>query len=99
MIFRRLLVIYAIVCVALLLVVIYRFSAAQGYKMAGKSRLNEKDWSGAVTAYTRLIEMEPKNAEAFYNRGLARKNMREFDGALADLSRAIEVEPDSHEGY
>ena len=39
----------------------------------------------------RLIELNPKDAIAYYNRGLLEANKRDFDRAIADFNRAIQL--------
>ncbi|MCK6630334.1 MAG: tetratricopeptide repeat protein [Anaerolineae bacterium] len=42
--------------------------------------------------YDKIIELEPKNAKAYYYRSIYDHEF-EFDEAIADLSRAIEIDP------
>src|ERR1700730_18942455 len=47
----------------------------------------------ALAACTRLIRINPKNAEAFINRGNVNLARGERDGAIADFSEAIRLNP------
>jgi tetratricopeptide (TPR) repeat protein len=48
---------------------------------------------GSLQDYTKAIELNPKFADAYYNRGLLRFNNRRDDGAIRDFTKAIELKP------
>jgi tetratricopeptide (TPR) repeat protein len=47
----------------------------------------------AITDYSRAIELNPRDAKAYYNRGNAYDNKGQYDKAITDYSRAIELNP------
>ena len=47
----------------------------------------------AVQAYSRVLEMEPRNLEALNKRAQAYAGFRQMDAALADFDRLIAAEP------
>ncbi len=47
----------------------------------------------AITELNKAIEMNPKHAEAYYNRGIAYYNKGQHDKAIADYNKAIEINP------
>jgi tetratricopeptide (TPR) repeat protein len=47
--------------------------------------LAKKDW-------TKSIELNPREGNAFYNRGLANQDLREFDDAIDDFKKSLEFE-------
>src|SRR5207244_13286348 len=49
--------------------------------------------AGAVAAYTRAIEIDPKFAQAFNNRGVAYLTQKNYAAAEADFTRSLELEP------
>jgi tetratricopeptide (TPR) repeat protein len=64
----------------------YFASAAQKYQQG--------DYRGALADYNRAIKINPKNANAYYNRGLLKATKLQDDrGALADYDRAIQLNP------
>jgi lipoprotein NlpI len=46
-----------------------------------------------MTDSTKAIELDPKNAQAYFNRGMARFGRGYFDSALADLKKMEELAP------
>jgi poly(3-hydroxybutyrate) depolymerase/regulator of sirC expression with transglutaminase-like and TPR domain len=59
----------------------------------GMERQNAGDVPGAITAYTRAIELDKKYAEAYNNRGVAYMSQKDYASAVADFTRSIELEP------
>ncbi|HKO98801.1 MAG TPA: tetratricopeptide repeat protein [Pyrinomonadaceae bacterium] len=59
----------------------------------GLELLRASDWSGAVFAFTSVIELDPKDADAYNNRGVAYSSQRNFEPAIADFTRSIELKP------
>jgi tetratricopeptide (TPR) repeat protein len=57
----------------------------------GLVKLEAKDYPAAIQAFTRAIEADPKNADAYYGRGTARR--RNGEDSLPDLNKAIELDP------
>lgn len=47
----------------------------------------------AISDYSEVIDSEPDNAEAYFNRGLAYESVGGYDEAYADYSKAIELNP------
>ncbi|PIV58665.1 MAG: hypothetical protein COS14_08405, partial [Bacteroidetes bacterium CG02_land_8_20_14_3_00_31_25] len=47
-----------------------------------------QDYSGAISDFNKAIEINPNNAEAYYNRGFAKINLGQKDSGCLDLSKA-----------
>jgi predicted Zn finger-like uncharacterized protein len=58
----------------------------------GNDLYHQGDLDGAINAFTKAIEGDPKMAAAYTNRGLARSNKGDFDGGIADSTKAIELD-------
>ncbi|MGC8797108.1 MAG: tetratricopeptide repeat protein [candidate division WOR-3 bacterium] len=52
-----------------------------------------KDLEKAIQYYTRAIELNPKFAEAYFNRWFAYSDKGEYDRGWADYNKAIELNP------
>ena len=51
------------------------------------------DYDTAIRDFNKAIELDPKLAQAFYNRGLAYVNKKDYALAIRDFTRAIELDP------
>jgi tetratricopeptide (TPR) repeat protein len=70
----------------------YFTSAAQKYQQG--------DYQGALNDYNRAIQINPRNANAYYNRGLLKATkFQDAQGALADYDRAIKIKPSYDAAY
>lgn len=54
--------------------------------------MGNRDWSDILAAYTRALEIDPRNPSALNWRGLARDLVGDVDGAMADFARCVEVD-------
>jgi len=52
---------------------------------------DDNDW--AIANFTRSLELDPKQADAYYGRASAKQSSRDFRGAIADFDRTLEMEP------
>lgn len=57
----------------------------------GLAKQSKGDLDGALIAYNRAIELDPKSAPAYTSRASIKEKKRDFDGALSDISSAIEL--------
>ena len=60
----------------------------------GFALLRSRQFSDAADAFTRAVEMDPDNAEAYNHRGVARAYEGKIDDAISDYSQALRVKPD-----
>ena len=60
---------------------------------SGEVKLKAKDYTGAITDFTKALELNPKNAEAFLNRGYAKRSIGDIGGAKVDFKLSIEADP------
>ena len=49
--------------------------------------------------YTKAIELDPKDAKAYFNRGDAYSRLNKYPEAIADYTRTIELEPKNFAAY
>ena len=71
-----------------------RSHGQEDWMRRGFQLLRTRQFEAAVTAFTRAIEAEPENAEAFNHRGVAWAYMGEIDRAISDYTRALEIRPE-----
>ncbi len=61
----------------------------EGKKMSANFKFSE-----AITFYTKAIEINPKNADAYVGRGLAKNFLLDRDGACSDFKKAVDLGDD-----
>jgi len=66
---------------------------AIGYFFRGNIRDLSQDMQGALSDFTRAIELNPAYTMAYNNRGIIRGSLQDFEGALEDFNKAIALEP------
>ncbi len=59
-----------------------------------KSKVNEKDFDGALVILNKIIETNGADIEALYERGVLYTNLKQLDLALFDFNKLIEIRPD-----
>lgn len=72
--------------------------AVEFYKR-GLEKLEKKDKSGAIREFTEAIKLNPKYAEAYYQRANAHFMASNFQRAAEDASKAIELKKNYVEAY
>lgn len=65
----------------------------------GYNRLSVKDYKGGIQVFTKILEINPENPEAYAYRGLCKYYLKDFEGAIRDYDKAIEVQPGYAEVY
>ena len=72
------------------------------YMSSGNAKHDNKDFYGAISDYTKAIELYPDskgNSGLFYFRGFSKFALGDKNGAISDYDKAIELKPDSDEFY
>jgi len=70
-------------------------TSADEYSQRGIARFEKNDLDGAITDFTKVIEMNGKDLEfCYYFRGMAHYRKGETNQAIDDLSKAIAIKPD-----
>ena len=62
---------------------------------------NEKgDYYGAISDYTKAIEINPTYADAYYNRGnIKGRELKDNQSALLDFNKSLEIDPSNDQAY
>ena len=58
-----------------------------------------KMFDKALEAYSRAIELDPNNVDAYNKRAEAYKDLKEYDKAIEEYNRIISLQPNSAENY
>ena len=73
-------------------------SATEWFEKGYKSGMSG-NYTDAAKAFSKAIELNPKLADAYYNRGTAYSNIGNYQQAIKDYSKAIELNPQLAEAY
>ncbi|MBL4883458.1 MAG: tetratricopeptide repeat protein [Planctomycetaceae bacterium] len=69
------------------------------HNMLGLLLVKGKNISMAQQAFSKAVELDPKNAKAYNNRGLMYITMQEFGTAINDFNAAIQASPEYIDAY
>jgi tetratricopeptide (TPR) repeat protein len=70
------------------------------YMARGNARLTTVDYDGATKDFTKVIQLDPGRAEAYFLRAMIEIYKKEFtDDAVADLNKAIQLDPGLAKAY
>jgi tetratricopeptide (TPR) repeat protein len=73
---------------------------AERHNARGDKLFQANDFRGALAEFSRAIELDPSNAQFYFNRGYVKfKSLEDFTGARQDLDRAIQLKPSFTEAY
>ncbi|PKQ43764.1 tetratricopeptide repeat protein [Confluentibacter flavum] len=61
--------------------------------------LKSTNFNEQIELFTQVIELEPKNLDAYFYRGLAKYNLGEYTGAILDYTNVIFYKPDADTYY
>jgi tetratricopeptide (TPR) repeat protein len=71
----------------------------EGIKIRGLAYEEKGQCDEAISNYTKALEINPRDAEAYYNRGIAYDNKGQYDQAISDYTKALEINPRDAEAY
>ena len=69
----------------------------KAYFSRGLSQINLKDYNGAISDYTKLIELDPNEAEAYKNRAISKYYTNDLKGACEDARKSGSLGYDASE--
>jgi Tfp pilus assembly protein PilF len=84
------------------IILIFLFFHALNYGQANKffrQATNATDLNEKIELYTKVIELEPNNLDAYFHRALAKNDLGDYSGAIVDYSKIIVLEPDADTYY
>ena len=68
-----------------------KFSQPDYYICLGNDCFTQKDYIGAISNYTKALELNPQLAKAYLTRGFARNELGNKPGAIDDYTQAIKI--------
>ena len=73
--------------------------SADFYFNSAYEKAERGDYYGAISDYTKSIEINPNDQDAFYNRGISKIKLKDYYGAISDYTKAIEINPKKVKAY
>ena len=61
--------------------------------------MQQGNYEDAITYYTKVLKVNPKDAISYNNRGLAWGKKGDYDNAIADFTKAVEIDPQFADAY
>lgn len=71
---------------------------ARDWMNMGLAAMEQQKYYAAASSFTSVLELEPKNSEAYYNRALAYIYQSELKKAIADMDEAIKYSSEQDKG-
>lgn len=65
----------------------------------GVGKLQQRDYEGAIAAFSSALKLKPDLAEAYLGRGVAYSVSRNHKAAIADYDKALALKPDLAEAH
>ncbi|MDJ0520292.1 MAG: hypothetical protein QNJ74_29920 [Trichodesmium sp. MO_231.B1] len=69
------------------------------YFNRGIDKYNQRDFPGALSDFTKAIELRQDFIEAYYNRGILRIDLGNYQGGIADFYNVINLDYSRTEAY
>jgi len=66
------------------------------YDLRGFSKVNLKDYAGAIADFTSSLSYNTDDPRVFLHRAQARAQLGEFSKALQDVNKALRLDPENH---
>ena len=63
------------------------------------SKGKKGDYYGAISDFTKVIELNPKDAVAYYNRGWNKGKLKDYYGAISDYNKSISINPKEGQSF
>ena len=68
--------------------------AAEDARYRGNEYMKAKEYDEAINAYTRSLDLNPKEAATYCNRAMAYLKMKNYARCIDDANKTLEIEPD-----
>lgn len=62
--------------------------------LRGTKMLKDENFQEGIDYFTRVIDLNPNNYKAYYNRGFGYYYLKDYDKAQKDFEKALELKPD-----
>ena len=77
----------------------FYFSNHHAYFNIAVHKDDLKDYYGAISDYTKAIELNPNFTKAYKYRGHSKNDLKDYYGAISDYTKTIELDPNFADAY
>ena len=84
--------VFVLLMTSIILISCGKENAYSKYK-SGSAKFQLKDYRGAVSDFTKAIELKPEYVEAYYSRAICESKLGKMENALADFNKVTELDP------
>ena len=77
----------------------YTQFSASDYSERGSRAHQRNEYETALADYNMAIQLDPDDAQVYFNRGLVRIELKEYPDALVDFNKAIDLNPNNADAY
>ncbi len=74
-------------------------NSPDGYRLLGTAMFAQGHAQEAIDAYTKLIQLQPKDVGGYLNRGVLFASLKKFPEAESDFRQAVAIDPHSQQAY
>src|SRR5687768_6061174 len=74
-------------------------TTADDFYNRGVERLKAGDRPGAVSEFTKAIELKPDFVRAYFERAVAKLELKDLQGAIDDFTRITQIDPKYPSAY
>ncbi len=76
-----------------------RLSSESLYAGSAEYKWAKDDLAGAIADYSRVIEINPRNGEAWSSRAYIKTTQGDTLGSISDCTQALEIDPNNNDAY
>ncbi len=69
------------------------------YYKRGRNKTDDKDSYGAISDYSKAIEIDSRYANAYHWRGLEKLYIKDYYGAISDFNKTLQITPNDEMVY
>ena len=73
--------------------------SSKEYCERGLAKYKLEDYLGAITDYTKALEIDPQFELAYCFRGNAKSKLEDYVGTIEDYTKALEIDPTDASAY
>jgi tetratricopeptide (TPR) repeat protein len=91
---------FGVICLLIVICLLLNGCKEEDYLIdRGNREAKAGNYKAAIKRYDDVLKINPRNANAYYNRGIVWFEMGEMDNAISDYTKALEIDKELTEAY